>query len=49
MEAAEDGEEEARENRQRNGQERRDYPVDPDPGNLKESVTPYPHSVTAAH
>lgn len=49
MKATEDGEEEARENRQRNGQERRDYPVDPDPGNLKKSVTPYPHSVTAAH
>lgn len=49
MEAAEDGEQEARDNWQWKSQEHRDYPVAPHPADFKESVTPYPHSVAAAH
>lgn len=49
VEAAEDGEQEARDDRQRNSKEHRDYPVAPDPADFEESVTPYPHSVAAAH
>lgn len=49
MEAAEDGEQEAGDNREWNSQEHRDYPVAPDPADFEESVTPYPHSVAAAN
>lgn len=40
MEAAEDGEQEARDNWQWNSQKHRDYPVAPDPADFEESVTP---------
>lgn len=49
VKAAEDGEEEARDNRHRNGQKRCDYPVDPNSRHLKQGIAPDPHSVPTAH
>lgn len=49
VKAAEDGEEEAGDNRCRNGQKHCHYPVDPNSRHLIQGVTPDPHSVPAAH
>lgn len=49
VEAAEEGEQETRENWQGNGQKHCHYPVDPNPAHLEQGVAPDPHSVTTAN
>lgn len=49
VEAAENGKQESRDDGHGDGQQHCDYPIDPYPGHLKQSIAPDPHSVPAAH
>lgn len=49
VQEAEDGEEQCSDDGYRDGQQDSYYPVDPDPGDLEQGITPDPHSVSATH